>query len=207
MNRLTPEIITWAQQGVVPAALKIAAAMEESGLGAECPAGSNNWFGIKAANGVQSDTREQTKGGVWYTIRAGFHVFKTPADGFAYYDWLISNGAPYAVAWKAWLASPQTDADVEALTRAIAARYATALSYAKALVSIEVADKLFGYDQTKHAPLFPYVGGPATTALVPAPHPSPTAALETVKAAVAQIKPVAAHEGWFARLEAFLKDL
>ena len=146
MNKLTPEIISWAQKGVVPPALKIAAAMEESGLGEFTPPGSNNWFGIKDPNGVQTETKEQTAGGVWYTIQAGFHVFKTPADGFLYYDWLISHGAPYAAAWRAYEASPKAVADVEALTRAVAAKYATALSYAEALVSLEVYYQLFGYD-------------------------------------------------------------
>lgn len=145
MNKLTPEIISWAQQGVVPAALKIAAAMEESGLGADIPPGSNNWFGIKGS-GPATETREQTAGGVWYAIKAGFHMFKTPADGFAYYDWLISHGAPYAAAWKQWESSKKTDADVETLTRGVAAKYATALAYAKSLIALEEQDKLFAYD-------------------------------------------------------------
>jgi flagellum-specific peptidoglycan hydrolase FlgJ len=147
MNKLTPEIISWAQQGIVPAALKIAAAMEESGLGVHTPPGSNNWFGIKDSSGVETETKEQTSGGVWYTIKAGFRVYKTPADGFADYDHLISTGKPYAKAWKTWLNSPKTNADVEMLTRSIAVRYATALSYAKALVSLEVEEQLFNYDK------------------------------------------------------------
>jgi flagellum-specific peptidoglycan hydrolase FlgJ len=146
MNKLTPEIISWAQQGVVPAALKIAAAMEESGLGAHTPPGSNNWFGIKG-DGPATPTREETAAGHWYTIESGFKVFSSPQAGFAYYDWLISHGRPYAAAWQQWLASPKTPADVETLTRNISIRYATALSYAKALVSLEVEDKLFNYDR------------------------------------------------------------
>lgn len=150
MNKLTPEIIGWAEQGVVPAALKIAAAMEESGLGAHIPPGSNNWFGIKG-DGPATPTKEETAAGHWYTIESGFKMFRSPADGFAYYDWLISHGAPYAAAWKAWLASPKTNADVETLTQAVAVRYATALSYARALVSIEVEDRLFPYDNKRTA--------------------------------------------------------
>jgi flagellum-specific peptidoglycan hydrolase FlgJ len=152
MNKLTPEIIGWAQAGEaqfgVPAAMNIAAAIEESGLGAHIPPGSNNFHGLKGS-GPATSTKEQTAAGVWYTIKSGFHMFKSPADSFMYYAWLISHGAPYAAAWRAWEASPKTNADVETLTRGVAARYATALSYAKALVSIEVADQLFPYDKTE----------------------------------------------------------
>jgi flagellum-specific peptidoglycan hydrolase FlgJ len=181
MNKLTPEIIGWAQQGAVPAALKIAAAMEESGLGAEIPPGSNNWFGIKGA-GPATDTKEQTAGGVWYTIKAGFHMFKTPADGFAYYDWLISTGAPYAAAWRVWLASKQTNDDVETLTRSVAIKYATALAYAKALVSIEVADKLFPYDRKPGV-----APAPAPTVKAAATPPLKVAAPQEIAKAQAQI--------------------
>jgi flagellum-specific peptidoglycan hydrolase FlgJ len=146
MNKLTPEIISWAEQGVVPAALKIAAAMTESGLGTHIPPGSNNWFGIKGS-GPAVKTEEQSPSGVWYEIKSGFHMFKTPADGFLYYDWLISHGLPYKTAWAAWEASAKGNADVEALTTAVAHKYATALSYAKALVSEEVSNRLFAYDK------------------------------------------------------------
>lgn len=201
MNKLTPEIIGWAQHGVVPAALKIAAAMEESGLGAEIPPGSNNWFGIKGS-GPATDTKEQTAGGVWYTVKSGFHMFKTPADGFAYYDWMISTGAPYAAAWKAWLASPKGVDDVETLTRSVAVKYATALAYAKALVSIEVADKLFSYDQGtttaagKPAPSAPVADAP--------PAATPVDRIMAIQSTLDNVSPTVAHEGFLAELEAFL---
>lgn len=194
MNKLTPEIISWAQQGVVPAALKIAAAMEESGLGEFTPAGSNNWFGIKDSSGVQSETKEQTSGGVWYGIVAGFMVFKTPADGFLFYDHLISTGAPYAKAWAAWLASKKTNADVEALTTDVAARYATALAYAKALVSLEVEQQLFPYDKPAAAP-------------APAPL-TPAAAAQRLSAAqeaLAGVKPVTVRLSFLDELEALFR--
>jgi flagellum-specific peptidoglycan hydrolase FlgJ len=196
VNQITPEIIAWAQQGVVPAALKIAAAMEESGLGEFIPAGSNNWFGIKSPTGVQAETKEQQAGGAWYTIKAGFMVFKTPADGFLYYDHLISTAAPYDKAWKTWLASPKTNADVETLTRNIAPAYATALSYAKALVSLEVEQKLFPYDVV-------------ATAAKPAPAPlSPEAAaqrLADAKVVLSTVKPATVHLSFLDEMEAVFK--
>jgi hypothetical protein len=146
MNMLTPEIIGWAKQGVVPAALKIAAGMIESGLGQHIPPNSNNWFGIKG-DGPLTPTREETAAGHWYTIRSGFKMFASPAAGFAYYDWLISHGAPYAQAWKVWLASDKSPTAVERLTKDIAIRYASALSYATALIAAEETNKLFQYDQ------------------------------------------------------------
>jgi hypothetical protein len=162
--------------------MNIAAAMEESGLGAATPPGSNNWHGIKATGGVKTDTREQTKGGVWYTIKAGFHVFKTPADSFMYYAWLIANGAPYHAAFAAYMASAKTATDVENLTRAVAVKYATALAYAKALVGIEEWDKLFVYDQLpapaadvaqpKETPPMAAPTAPAAPAVAPTPAPS-----------------------------------
>lgn len=200
MNKLTPQIISWAQQGVVPAALKIAAAMEESGLGAACPPGSNNWFGRKDPSGVQTETKEQTSAGVWYTIKAGFRVYKTPADGFADYDKLISTSPIYAAAWKVWLASKQTNADVETLTSSIAIRYATALSYAKALVSIEVADKLFGYDKPTDAPVATAVVNTATRPAAPSPTLSDR--MDTLQDKMAGLNPPPQHEGFVARMEA-----
>lgn len=129
----------------VPAALNIATAMVESGLGLHTPPGSNNWHGIKGS-GPATDTREQTAGGVWYTIKSGFHMFKTPGDSFMYYAWLISHGFPYAISWKYYLASDRTDLAVEALTRNIAKKYATALAYSNALIRLEETDHLFQFD-------------------------------------------------------------
>jgi hypothetical protein len=181
-NEITPEIIGWAQAAErrygVPAAMNIATAIWESQLGGRTPPGSNNWHGIKGL-GPPTDTREQTAGGVWYTIKAGFHMFDSPADSFMYYAWLISTGAPYAAAWKQWLASPKKNADVETLTRAISARYASSLLYARDLVSVEEQDQLFGYDKLPApapAPASPASAGAAPvkgTTAMPGPGISP----------------------------------
>ena len=148
MRPLTDQIIGWARKGVVPAAIKIAAAMEESGLGEHTPPGSNNWFGIKG-DGPAVPTREETAAGHWYTIKSGFKMFASPGAGFDYYDWLISHGSPYSQAWKVWLASKQDDAAVERLTKDIALHYASALKYATDLITLEEKDRLFEYDLTE----------------------------------------------------------
>lgn len=147
---MNPKIISWAQAAQarwqVPASLNLSAAILESDLGKATPPDSNNWHGIKSAGGTVTSTKEQTAGGVWYTIKAGFHVFATPADSFMYYGWLIANYPPYHRAMQMFLASRRLPADVQDLTSAVGHVYATALAYGTDLVLIQRQQKLYQYD-------------------------------------------------------------
>lgn len=211
MNAITSDIISWAQAGErvyqIPAALNIAAAIIESALGVHTPPGTNNWHGIKSASGNVASTREQNPDGSWYTIQAGFKVFPDPAASFMGYAKLLGLGSPYHDAVTAYLATPRAPADVEALTRAIAARYATALSYATALIAAEEKDKLFPYDQLPSAavPAQPPVGATPVTTPAPTATPATAAAPSPTPAAVpAAAPPVTVDYGDL--IEQFLKN-
>lgn len=179
-NKLTPEIISWAKAAEnewdVPALMNIAAATVESGLGAETPPGSHNWHGIKGA-GPATTTKEQTAGGVWYTIKAGFHMFESDPDSFTYYAWLISHGTPYAAAYATWKKSPHSFKDVEALTAAVEPKYASALGATKLLLEVEEGDRTM-VDQQSSSSTLGVVTMPATSK-------APAAAVTTPKPATA----------------------
>ena len=194
MTQYTPEIISWAQAGqrtwVTPASLTLSAAKLESNLGAQIPKGTNNWFGIKDPRGPKAPTGEQTAGGVWYTIEAGWHVFKTPADGFMYYAWLLANYEPYHQAMQMFRASRRAAADVQDLTRSIGHIYATALAYGNDLILIQKQDKLYQYDTLPSAavPAQPKEKPMSTsTSTTPAPGPTPTPAPAPVPTVAAPV--------------------
>jgi len=149
-NPFTAEIVGWAQAGEkvyqIPASLNLAAAKVESNLGAETPPGSNNWHGIKDPKGVVASTNEQTAGGVVYTIRAGFMMFKSPADSFMYYGHLLGLYEPYHDMVTTFLKSTRGPADVRALANSLTGVYATAVKYGAALITVMDQYNLYQYD-------------------------------------------------------------
>lgn len=165
----TPEIVGWAQAAQkkyqIPSSLNLSVAMVESSLGKKTPRGSNNWHGIKAANGVVSSTREETAGGVSYTIQAGFHVFKSPADSFMYFGWLLGLSHFYRGPVTKFLGSSRTPDDVQELTRAVAPIYATAHNYADVNIYVQKQNDLYKFDALAAAP----VAQPAPAPVAPAP--------------------------------------
>jgi len=199
MVELTSEIIGWAQDAErvyqIPAALNIAAAMVESELGLHTPPGTNNWHGIKdPANTSETATKEQRPDGTWYTIEAGFKIFPNPAGSFMGYGKLLGLGEPYRAAVTTYLATPRAPADVETLTRAIAVRYATALSYATALITAEEKNNLFSTD------ILP----PVVTPISPAPTPTIPAPAPVLPPIAPGAGPSVAPQGTFNMLTAIL---
>jgi hypothetical protein len=150
-NPFTPEIVGWAQAGQrvfqIPASLNLAAGFVESSLGKATPPGSNNWHGIKATAGSVAQTREQRADGSWYTITSAFAIFGTPAASFMAYAKLLGTGEPYLAAVKTYLASERGVADVRMLATSIAIRYATAIAYGRALISVMDEHNLYVYDK------------------------------------------------------------
>jgi hypothetical protein len=172
----TPQMIAWAQameaKWQIPAALALAAAYVESGLGEHTPPGSNNWFGIKAVGGGGSvtATKEQNPDGSWVTIQAGFAVYDSPAAGFDAYGKLLGLGSPYRAAVTTYINSAHQPIDVRALARSIAVKYATAQTYGATLVSTMELYNLYQYDNPPAAPAAPQGAPPmATTPATPAP--------------------------------------
>lgn len=169
----TDEIIGWAQAAQqkwqIPASLSLSAAKVESNLGKATPPGSNNWFGIKDSHGVVTSTREETAGGVSYTIQAGFMMFATPADGFMYYGHLLGLGAPYHDMVTRFVNSPRGSADVQALSRALTGVYATALNYGSALIAVQQLYGLYQFDKLNGVPM----ADATTAAPVPATSSTP----------------------------------
>jgi hypothetical protein len=114
------------------------------------PAGSNNGFGIKALPGqaaTSATTGEQAADGTKYTIVAGFRVFASIADAFDAYGKLLGLGRPYNAMVTEYLKSPRAPADVRALSNALTGVYATAKNYGAALISVQISDNLYQYDQ------------------------------------------------------------
>lgn len=150
-NPFTSEIIGWAQAAQrkwqIPTSLILSAAKVESNLGKAVPPGSNNWFGIKTSHGgVKSPTREQTPGGVDYTITAGFMVFAHPADSFMYYGELLGTFAPYRAMVSKFLASNRGPDGVQTLSLALTGVYASDNHYGVILVAVQKTFDLYQYD-------------------------------------------------------------
>lgn len=160
-NPFTDEIVGWAKAAQrvyqIPASLNLSAAMLESSLGAHTPPHTNNWHGIKdPSNTSATPTREQAADGSWYTIAAGFRIFKTPADSFMYYAHLLGLAKPYHDMVTTFLNSPRGPADVQRLSRSLTGVYASAHDYGDGLIKIQQEYNLYQYDaDVKPAPTPP----------------------------------------------------
>ena len=122
------------QETGCPAQLLIAQWAIESKWG-EKPVGHANYFGIKRA----------ARHAKWYTVTTRevingksvlenleFADYDSLDDSCRDYAWLITNGAPYHVAWERY----QTDRDLPALIGAVARVYATDPNYTHLAESI-----------------------------------------------------------------------
>jgi hypothetical protein len=125
----------------IPAAITLAQWAIESGYGKSMPSGSNNPFGIKAAEGepfVEASTREVIKGKD-ITIKAKFRKFTSLTEAFDLHGKLLATGKPYAHA-RTLISDP--DAFADALTGV----YATDPTYGTVLKRIMKAGNLYQYD-------------------------------------------------------------
>lgn len=116
-----------AQNGC-PAQLLIAQWALESQWGAR-PAGTCNYFGIKAANRHEKTcvvTTREVVGGKSVVQDLKFADYDSLGDSCRDYAWLITQGAPYHAAWERY----QNDHDLHALIAAVAGTYATDPNYA-----------------------------------------------------------------------------
>ena len=140
------EVIDAARQSEqrwhVPASISIAQWILESGEGRHMPPGSNNPFGIKAAAGQPSvtvRTREETRSGRSFHIRAPFRKFATLAEAFEAHGRLLATHRAYGEARRH---SDDPDAYADALT----GRYATDTHYGTLLKTIMRSRDLYRYN-------------------------------------------------------------
>lgn len=140
------EVIDAARQSEqrwhVPASISIAQWILESGEGRHMPPGSNNPFGIKAAAGQPSvtvRTREETRSGRSFHIRAPFRKFATLAEAFEAHGRLLATHRAYAEARRH---ADDPDAYADALT----GRYATDTHYGTLLKTIMRSRELYRYN-------------------------------------------------------------
>ena len=111
-----------------PARLMIAQWALESQWGAK-PVGHANYFGIKKADRHTqccTVTTHECVTGKSVVENLEFADYGSLADSCADYAWLITNGAPYRVAWEQF----QQGHDLGALITSVARAYATDPSYA-----------------------------------------------------------------------------
>lgn len=164
----TATIVGWAQAAQrvyqIPSSLILSAAKVESNLGAATPPNSNNWFGIKASNGVVSSTREQTVNGTDYTINAAFAVYSSPAVGFMAYARLLGLASPYHDMVTTFLKSARGPADVQVLSNSLTGVYATQKNppYGSVLIAVQEQYNLYRYDT-----LPPVAANPPTAGVQP----------------------------------------
>lgn len=136
------------QRWHVPTSIRIAQWILGSGEGRHMPPGSNNPFGIKAAAGqpsVTARTREETRSGRSFHIRAPFRKFATLADAFDEHGRLLATHRAYAEARR------HVD-DPDAYAYALTGRYATDTQYGTLLKSIMRSRDLYRYDATGSEP-------------------------------------------------------
>ena len=110
-----------------PARLLIAQWAIESEWGAK-PAGAANYFGIKKANRHEkccTVTTHEVVAGKRIEQKLQFADYDSMEASCRDYAWLITHGAPYAVAW----ANYQRARDLSALIAAVAGTYATDPNY------------------------------------------------------------------------------
>jgi len=125
----------------IPAAVTLAQWALESSWGKAMPSGSNNPFGIKAADGqayVEAHTREVINGKN-VTVLAKFRRFASISEAFEQHGRLLANASPYAHA-RTLVSNP--DAFADALTGV----YATDPNYGTALKRIMKTYNLYQYD-------------------------------------------------------------
>lgn len=126
----------------IPASVSLAQYAVESAWGTRM-SGRNNPFGIKDTDGENAtvlSTREETKSGESYTIKAGFENFASVSDAFEIHGKLLGTAKVYA---KARAKLPDPDAFADALTGV----YATANNYGTVLKSIMRSQNLYQYDR------------------------------------------------------------
>lgn len=126
----------------IPASVSLAQYAVESAWGTKM-SGKNNPFGIKDTDGKNAtvlSTREETKTGQSYTIKAGFENFASIADAFEVHGKLLGTAGVYA---KARTKLPDPDAFADALTGV----YATANNYGTVLKSVMRSQNLYQYDR------------------------------------------------------------
>ena len=128
LNEVARIAVRLEQETGCPAQLLIAQWAIESKWG-EKPVGHANYFGIKRAarhaKWCTVTTREVVNGkSVMENLE--FADYDSLEDSCRDYAWLITNGAPYRVAWEQY----QTDRDLPALIGAVARVYATDPGYA-----------------------------------------------------------------------------
>jgi flagellum-specific peptidoglycan hydrolase FlgJ len=116
-----------AQTGC-PAQLMIAQWALESQWGAK-PAGSLNYFGMKAASRHEKTcmvTTREVEGGRSVVQDLKFADYGSIEESCRDYAWLITEGSPYRAAWERY----RNDHDLHALIAAVAGTYATDPNYA-----------------------------------------------------------------------------
>jgi len=134
LNEVARIAVRLEQETGCPAQLLIAQWAIESKWG-EKPVGHANYFGIKRAarhaKWCPVTTREVINGkSVLENLE--FADYDSLDDSCRDYAWLITNGAPYHVAWEQY----QTDRDLPALIGAVARVYATDANYTHLAESI-----------------------------------------------------------------------
>ena len=141
-----------AQTGC-PASLMIAQWALESKWGAN-PAGSCNYFGIKAAGRHEKTcvvTTREVVGGKSVVQDLKFADYDSLEDSCRDYAWLITQGAPYRAAWERY----QNDHDLHTLIASVAGTYATDPNYAHLAAAIagqtNVAQAIAAARQEAHA--------------------------------------------------------
>lgn len=124
----------------VPASVTLAQWALESGFGKYMPSGSNNPFGIKAVNGMQSVTSytKEYLNGKWVTIPQHFAKFATIGLAFDYHARMLATSPYYVKAMHAM--NPQ------AFAQALQGVYATDPQYASKLLGLMHVYNLYQYD-------------------------------------------------------------
>lgn len=117
-----------------PADLTVPQWILESGWGLRMPPGSNNPFGIKALPGQPSVAvpTQEFVDGVEGTYLQNFRAFDSLTDAFNSHGLLIATGKPYQAAF----AQYEQDHNIVTLIKGVAARYATAPTYATQLLTL-----------------------------------------------------------------------
>jgi flagellar protein FlgJ len=134
LNEVARIAVRLEQQTGCPAQLLIAQWAIESKWG-EKPVGHANYFGVKrAARHAQWCTvaTREVVNGKSVVENLEFADYNSLEDSCRDYAWLITNGAPYHVAWEQY----QKDRDLPALVAAVARVYATDPGYTRLVATI-----------------------------------------------------------------------
>jgi flagellum-specific peptidoglycan hydrolase FlgJ len=134
LNEVARIAVRLEQQTGCPAQLLIAQWAIESKWG-EKPVGHANYFGVKrAARHTKwcTVTTREVVNGKSVVENLEFADYNSLEDSCRDYAWLITNGAPYHVAWEQY----QKDRDLPALVAAVARVYATDPGYTRLVATI-----------------------------------------------------------------------